>query len=180
MTTDLVHLSTAYQNGAKRDLETFVDSFFSVEFNESSEDNPKPTILFSSFFEIPSSSKGVDASEAQSGPIYTCSGPFLELDYDESIRQTKLLYEKMYPGEEFLPKAPEPEEIIIGDEDATESGVNLGVLADLIDEIVVSGNSTVEKAVEASESPEAKEAFETEDISESAEPQETLEATETN
>lgn len=58
----------------------------------------------------------------------------MELDYDESIRQTKLLYEKMYPGDEFLPKAPEPEEIIIGDEDATEGNVNLGALADLIDD----------------------------------------------
>lgn len=61
----------------------------------------------------------------------------MELDYDESIRQSKLLYEKMYPGDEFLPKAPEPEEIIIGDEDATEGNVNLGVLADLLDNIEV-------------------------------------------
>ena len=58
----------------------------------------------------------------------------MELDYDESIRQTKLLYEKMYPDDDFLPKAPEPEEIIIGDEDGTEGGVNLGPLADLVDE----------------------------------------------
>jgi hypothetical protein len=58
----------------------------------------------------------------------------MELDYDESIRQTKLLYEKMYPNDEFLPKAPEPEEIIMGDEDGTDGSVNLGVLADLVDE----------------------------------------------
>lgn len=58
----------------------------------------------------------------------------MELDYDESIRQTKLLYEKMYPGDDFLPKAPEPEEIIIGDEDACEGNVNLGVLADLVED----------------------------------------------
>lgn len=129
----------------------------------------KPTILFSSFFEVPSSDKTVESFENQSGPIYTCCGPFMELDYDESIRQTKLLYERMYPGDEFLPKAPEPEEIIIGDEDATEANVNLGVLADLIEKVVVSGNSTVEKAVEASESPEAEEALETDEVvSESA------------
>lgn len=40
----------------------------------------------------------------------------------------------MYPGDEFLPKAPEPEEIIIGDEDATEGNVNLGALADLVEQ----------------------------------------------
>lgn len=65
----------------------------------------------------------------------------MELDYDESIRQAKLLYEKMYPDDEFLPKAPEPEEIIIGDEDV-EGNVNLGALAGLVDE-------KVEKASEA-------------------------------
>lgn len=40
----------------------------------------------------------------------------------------------MYPEDEFLPKAPEPEEIIIGDEDGADGTVNLGVLADLVDE----------------------------------------------
>lgn len=62
----------------------------------------------------------------------------MELDYDESIKQSRELYEKMYPDDEFLPKAPEPEEIVIGDEDVGECSVNLGVLADLIDD----GNKT--------------------------------------
>lgn len=54
------------------------------------------------------------------------------MDYDESIRQSRLLYSKIYPNDEFLPKAPEPEEIIIGDEDETNVSVNLGALADLV------------------------------------------------
>lgn len=57
---------------------------------------------------------------------------FNELDYDESIAQARKLYEKMYPDDEFLPKAPEPEEII-GDEDPADGTVNLGVLADLVE-----------------------------------------------
>lgn len=116
------------------------------------DDDTKPIILYSSFFEIPSSAKSADASSTQSGPIYTCSGPFMELDYDESIRQTKLLYEKMYPGDEFLPKAPEPEEIIIGDEDGAEGSVNLGALADLVDEKEnVEVKSNDEESVETKE-----------------------------
>ena len=75
----------------------------------------------------------------------------MELDYDESIRQTKLLYEKMYPDDEFLPKAPEPEEIIIGDEDGTEGGVNLGPLADLVDEIEKSESVESPEKVEENE-----------------------------
>lgn len=75
----------------------------------------------------------------------------MELDYDESIKQTKLLYEKMYPGDEFLPKAPEPEEIIIGDEDGTDESVNLGALADLVDD-----SEKVESQSVADESSETK------------------------
>lgn len=80
--------------------------------------------------------KAHDYVTNQDGPIYSCCGPFMELDYDESIRQSRLLYAKMYPDDEFLPKAPEPEEIVIGDEDDEQGrvgNVNLGVLADLID-----------------------------------------------
>lgn len=111
-----------------------METFFREDVKpEEDEDDSKPTILFSAYFEIPSSKKSMDAAQKQGGPIYTCCGPFMELDYDESIRQSKLLYEKMYPGDEFLPKAPEPEEIIIGDEDASEGTVNLGVLADLLE-----------------------------------------------
>lgn len=65
----------------------------------------------------------------------------MELDYDESIRQSRLLYAKMYPDDEFLPKAPEPEEIIIGDEDGSDGNVNLGVLADLIEEKLTTAES---------------------------------------
>lgn len=154
--SDLVHLSITRRDGAKKDFQSFVETFFRDDVaGDTVECDAKPTILFSSYFEIPSSAKGVDASESQSGPIYTCSGPFMELDYDESIRQTKLLYEKMYPGDEFLPKAPEPDEIIIGDEDATEGNVNLGALADLIDDKPsIDDKSSTETEVTEAESAE--------------------------
>lgn len=130
-----MHLSVTNQDGAKKDLQSFVETFFREDATlEAGENDSKPTILYSSYFEIPSSTKGIDTTSDQNGPIYACCGPFVELDYDESIRQSRLLYEKMYPDDEFLPKAPEPEEIIIGDEDATESNVNLGALSDFIGE----------------------------------------------
>lgn len=79
----------------------------------------------------------------------------MELDYDESIRQSRLLYAKMYPDDEFLPKAPEPEEIIIGDEDGSDGNVNLGVLADLIEEKLTTESKeeliVTDKILEASE-----------------------------
>ena len=155
LSTDLVHLSIAHRDGAKKDLQSFVETFFKEDFDAESEDDTKPTILFSSYFEVPSSTKGENLSGNQTGPIYICGGPYVELDYDETIKQAKLLYEKMYPDDEFLPKAPEPEEIIIGDEDATEGGVNLGVLADLVDEgVEVEITENVEKGEEVVETTE--------------------------
>jgi Rab proteins geranylgeranyltransferase component A len=145
----LTHLSTTCLEGAEKDFETFIETFFNSSVD--SEDDSKPTILFASFFEIPSSKRCENAAESQSGPVYTCCGPFTELDYDESIRQSTLLYEKMYPGDEFLPKAPEPEEIIIGDEDGTEGGVNLGALADLVDDDDIKQSEIPQESTESQE-----------------------------
>lgn len=115
------------------------------------EDNTKPTIIYSAYFEIPSSIKGHNYTDSQDGPIYNCCGPFVELDYEETITQSKLLYSKMYPDEEFLPKAPEPEEILTGDEDAVNSSINLGVLADLM---IEKNNTESEKNEEENSSIE--------------------------
>lgn len=134
-TLDLIHLSTTCKEGAQKDFEQFIETFFRENFDSlECEDDSKPTIIYSAFFEIPGSVRGHDYVTNQNGPIYSCCGPFMELDYDESIRQSRLLYSKMYPEDEFLPKAPEPEEIVIGDDDGSDGNVNLGVLADLIDE----------------------------------------------
>lgn len=53
--------------------------------------------------------------------LILCCGPRCELDYDLAIENARQSYEKMFPGEEFLPRAPEPEEIIIGGEENEEN-----------------------------------------------------------
>lgn len=40
-------------------------------------------------------------------------GPDFALDYDGSIAEAKEMFLTLYPDEEFLPRAPEPEEIIM-------------------------------------------------------------------
>lgn len=149
----MTHLSTTCNDGAEKDFKSFIETFYRDSVD--AEDDQKPTILFAAFFEVPSSKTCENAADNQSGPIYTSSGPYMELDYDESIRQTMLLYSKMYPEDEFLPKAPEPEEIIIGDEDGTEGAVNLGALADLVDQDEANLEKNEDKTVvEASKSQE--------------------------
>ena len=53
--------------------------------------------------------------------MFLCNGPSFELDYDQNILHAKKLFEVMFPGEEFLPRAPEPEEIILGGDTAEEA-----------------------------------------------------------
>ncbi|KAK8401361.1 hypothetical protein O3P69_002848 [Scylla paramamosain] len=45
------------------------------------------------------------------GNLYLCPGPNTDLDYDLAIEQARSIFGRMYPGEEFLPRAPDPEEI---------------------------------------------------------------------
>ena len=45
--------------------------------------------------------------------LYLTSGPRFEVDYDQTIENAKNIYQSMFPEEPFLPRAPDPEEIIL-------------------------------------------------------------------
>ena len=55
-------------------------------------------------------------TEAGSG-LWQAPGPGPELDFDLAIEQARQIYSGMFPEDEFLPRAPDPEEIIFGDEE---------------------------------------------------------------
>ena len=120
-----------------------MDLLFKTNFDPETEDDTKPTLLYSLYFNIPCG----DTSSASDPQINYACGPSFEVDYDDTIRQSKLLFEKIYPNEDFLPRAPEPEEIIIGEESEGDVGViNLGVLADIIDADKISQAAEAEEA----------------------------------
>ena len=54
-------------------------------------------------------------NEVTKQSLYLTSGPHFELDYDITIDIAKKIYASMYPDEPFLPRAPDPDEIILGD-----------------------------------------------------------------
>jgi len=58
--------------------------------------------------------------------MWGASGPVAELDFDAAIEQARQIYTGMFPGEEFLPRAPDPEEIVLGEEEgeSKEEGAN--------------------------------------------------------
>ncbi|KAJ6649626.1 Rab proteins geranylgeranyltransferase component A [Pseudolycoriella hygida] len=128
--SDIVHI-TCQSSGtsAKSDLAEYVDKLFKtycwVEADaeavadvvpETPVKSP-PRMLWSMYFNIPSCIKCEYAEETPIPGLHLSCGPYFELDYDKSIKDAKDLFTKIYPTEEFLPRAPDPDEIVIGDED---------------------------------------------------------------
>lgn len=58
-------------------------------------------------------------TETGSG-LWQAPGPGPELDFDLAIQQARHIYSGMFPEDEFLPRAPDPEEIIFGDEEPSQ------------------------------------------------------------
>ncbi|XP_046868894.1 rab proteins geranylgeranyltransferase component A [Drosophila willistoni] len=72
-------------------------------------------IVFSSHFTLYSP----QSLEANALPlsIHCTSGPIYEIDYDAAISEAHRIFMELYPTEVFLPRAPDPEEIVIDGED---------------------------------------------------------------
>lgn len=73
----------------------------------------KPKILWSSYFCM--ANNGFDSSKLP-GNVSIVKGPRFELGFDETVVEARALFESICPNEEFLPRAPNPEEIIYFDQ----------------------------------------------------------------
>ncbi|XP_055906238.1 rab proteins geranylgeranyltransferase component A [Eupeodes corollae] len=111
----LIHITAeAVSNDPEADLEPFAKQIFNPDLQGA------PKLLFAAYF-LTKRCKVCQQNQTDSTKLVprllsTC-GPFFEIDYDSSIQNAKNMFEKIYPNESFLPRAPDPEEIIIGDED---------------------------------------------------------------
>lgn len=75
----------------------------------------KPHTLWSLYLNLPASD--IKLSNSAPSNVHFCSGPDLDLDFDFAVNQAKEIFMAMYPSEDFLPRAPDPEEIVLeGDE----------------------------------------------------------------
>ncbi|KAG8229783.1 hypothetical protein J437_LFUL005864 [Ladona fulva] len=133
---DVMHMTCKQQTNAKEDLLPVVHKLLRINFEddawsgkaetgdqgtqtsdessgeaEVSKEVPKPRVLWSMFFNSPETSSCDLASDAPAN-VFLCSGPDYDLDFEFAAKQ---IFEKMYPGCEFLPRAPDPEEIIVDD-----------------------------------------------------------------
>lgn len=73
----------------------------------------KPKILWSSYFSM--ANNGFESSTLPPN-VSIVKGPCFELGFDETVMEARVLFESICPNEEFLPRAPNPEEIIYFDQ----------------------------------------------------------------
>merc|ERR1712098_970388 len=78
------------------------------------------SLQFSQLGGCPSSSTQTELPNLRVAP-----GPQHELDLDLAIRQAKDIFQGLFSDQEFLPRAPDPEEILLGDDkDGQEKAEN--------------------------------------------------------
>lgn len=126
----MIHITArAISNDPRADLEPYVTQILSHEapkpaptpaegeIFENTQENTVSTILYQLYFTIPACVSCANSSPKLPHNLHLACGPLLELDYDESIARAQRIFKEIYPEEEFLPRAPDPEQIIIGDEE---------------------------------------------------------------
>jgi len=86
-----------------------------ADISEAESQSKKPQLLWSLYFNCPETSS-CDLSADVPENVHLCSGPDLDLDFEFAVRQAKEIFNKMYPDCEFLPRAPDPEEIVLDDD----------------------------------------------------------------
>ncbi|XP_030856376.1 rab proteins geranylgeranyltransferase component A 2 isoform X1 [Strongylocentrotus purpuratus] len=119
----IVHL-TAKANSkgvsAKDDLQHTVQTFFQVASKDckpTEPDTDQPHILWSVYF----SQEDVTDIEDDvlkgtlPGNVHVTSGAGGSIGFDHAVSQAKKIFEKLCPGEEFLPPAPDPEDLVFED-----------------------------------------------------------------
>ncbi|KFM68724.1 Rab proteins geranylgeranyltransferase component A 2, partial [Stegodyphus mimosarum] len=101
---------------AEQDLKYAVELLFRSEAsgsevsNEST--NHKPNILWCLYYNQKDTST-IDLNCCVPESIFLTSSPDVELDYEHSVKEAHEIFNKICPGEEFLPRAPDPEDILI-------------------------------------------------------------------
>lgn len=180
----LIHITCESLTTPKEDLSPYVEQILKTTISDLKtpseeetafsdeqplDDETIPTIIWSCYFHIPRCIACNTEGNNKSTPsnVKLACGPFFELDFDRSINQAKEIFAELYPAEEFLPRAPDPDEIICEGEDPTVPKIELDPYL-METQATLEGNEAIEQAREARQTtdvtPEnAKEAEEAKD-----------------
>jgi len=103
----VLHFSMLGYKTAEEDLLPIVSRI--LKFNtDGGDSDTRPLVLWHTFF-----NQNIRSFNKLSLPanLLVCSDPSIEPGFQDVLTEAKALFERMYPGEEFLPKMPEPEEV---------------------------------------------------------------------
>ncbi|XP_044253963.1 rab proteins geranylgeranyltransferase component A 2 [Tribolium madens] len=117
----VVHLVSRQIEGPQIDFKHIIQNLFGSE---------KAKILWSCYFSIPDSND-LDLRCETPKNVLLCPGPDIDLDYDYAVKNAKTIFMDIFPDCEFLPRAPDPEEIIIEGE-PTEDQSNVDLKAETV------------------------------------------------
>lgn len=96
----------------KEDLSAIVNTLFTTT---DSDDRERPCMLWSLYFsQVDTSSP--QPTDCTPDNVILLSGPGTDLDLDRPVCEARAIFQKVLPEEEFLPKAPNPEDIIYVDD----------------------------------------------------------------
>lgn len=99
----------SYTGNAKEDLLPIARKLFNFESGD--ENNVKPKLLWSCYYNQATADCTHITDKYQN--LYVTSPPVNELDYDSVIEEAKSIFDTLLPDEEFLPRAPDHDEIVI-------------------------------------------------------------------
>lgn len=134
--TYLIHLTCLSSRTAREDLESVVNKLFTpyAETEIDKEELTKPRVLWALYFNMRDSS-GISRSSYSGLPsnVYVCSGPDCGLGNEHAVKQAETLFQEIFPGEDFCPPPPNPEDIVFdGDDKQPEApGTNNIIMAKL-------------------------------------------------
>ncbi|XP_074650137.1 rab proteins geranylgeranyltransferase component A 2-like isoform X2 [Tubulanus polymorphus] len=118
----LVHVFCRGVNEAREDLQFIEEILFPSEStttsssaaSEDGEFDAGSPILWSVYFNQADHSD-IDLESGRPDNVVLCSGPDNQLDFDCAVQQARCIFSRICPDEEFLPRAPNPEDIIYDD-----------------------------------------------------------------
>ncbi|XP_072386367.1 rab proteins geranylgeranyltransferase component A 1 [Diabrotica undecimpunctata] len=115
----VVHLLAKQGTTPQEDFSSVIDSLFDQNEETNMENERKPLILWSMYFSLPDTNNA-DLTEGLPDNVFVCPGPDTDLDYDYSVKKAEEMFRQIYPDLDFLPRAPDPEEIVIGEEEENQ------------------------------------------------------------
>ncbi|CAG9834623.1 unnamed protein product [Diabrotica balteata] len=111
---NVVHLLAKQGTTPQEDFSSVINSLFEQNEETNMENKQKPSMLWSMYFSLPDTNNA-DLTEGFPDNVFVCSGPDTDLDYDYSVKKAEEMFRQIYPDLDFLPRAPDPEEIVIGE-----------------------------------------------------------------